>query len=80
MPYLYPAVQTLLRVPVILEASDGQQIHHKLLGADIQRLPREPTVRQGHGQLPSAFLSLPLQLFSVPAFSPPLALYYLLQG
>lgn len=46
-PHLYPAVQTLLSVPIILEARDGQQIHHKLLGADVQRLPREPIVRQG---------------------------------
>lgn len=81
-PHLYPAVQTLLSVPIILEARDGQQIHHKLLGADVQRLPREPIVRQGHGLLPaSAFLSLPFQLLFCPWLLPhPLVLYYLLQG
>lgn len=46
-PHLHPAVQAFLGVPVILEAGDGQQIHHKLLGADVQGLSEEPLVRQG---------------------------------
>lgn len=55
-PHLHPAVQAFLGVPVILEASDGQQIHHKLLGADVQGLPEESTVRQGWRQLPDTCL------------------------
>lgn len=75
-PHLYPAVQTLLSVPVILEASDGQQIHHKLLGADVQRLSRELVVRQGHDQLPASALSLPFQLLFCPWLLPIILLFY----
>lgn len=46
-------------MPVILEAGDGQQIHHKLLGADVQGLPGEPTVRQGQGSCLTYLLSAP---------------------
>lgn len=55
-PHLHPAVQAFLGVSVILEAGDGQQIHHKLLGADVQGLPGEPLVRQGWKQLPDTHL------------------------
>lgn len=65
-------------MPVVLEASDGQQIHHKLLGADAQRLSGEPRVRQGLDQLPdSAFSATLLSLASSPH---PLVLYNLPQG
>lgn len=43
-------------MPVILEAVDGQQIHHKLLGADVQGLSGEPLVRQGWKPLPDTHL------------------------
>ena len=55
-PHLDPAVQAFLGVPVILESSDGQQIHHKLLGAYVQGLPEEPTVRQGWRPQPETHL------------------------
>lgn len=60
-PHLHPAVQALLRVPVVLEAGDGQQVHHKLLGADAQGLPGEPPVRQAWKQLPDTHLLPALQ-------------------
>lgn len=46
-------------MPVILEAIDGQQIHHKLLGADVQVLPGEPMVRLGRGSCLTYLLSAP---------------------
>lgn len=54
--HLHPAVQAFLGMPVILEAGDGQQIHHKLLRTDVQSLLGEPIVSQGWGQLPNTHL------------------------